>query len=120
MNDSAITKEAIGRRLEAVREALKYRDRPALAAVLGISAHRIGQFERGERAPDLETLSRYHAMANVDLNWLVTGEGEMLSAPAAVVVGREADLLAGFRKLPDDRQLDLLEILAMNLKRVGR
>lgn len=63
-------------------------------------------------------LGVYRSRFNVNLNWLINGDGEMFETPTPVS-GRAAQLLADFEGLPEERQLDILDIVAINLKRAG-
>lgn len=42
---------------------------------MGISDSTLGNYERDQRIPDAEFLARLRDRANVDLNWLVSGQG---------------------------------------------
>jgi transcriptional regulator with XRE-family HTH domain len=48
-----------------------------LADNLGISANSINNYENGRRKPNFEFLELLVQVYNVNLNWLITGKGEM-------------------------------------------
>jgi len=52
-------------------------DRVAFAKKLGVSKNSVAHYERGERTPDASVLQAYFDRFSVNLNWLVSGEGEM-------------------------------------------
>ncbi|WP_246449047.1 S24 family peptidase [Paracoccus amoyensis] len=53
------------------------RDRKAFAEDLGINAETLGGYERGDSLPDQWFLLDYKKRFSVNLDWLLTGEGEM-------------------------------------------
>lgn len=73
----------MGRRLREVRDALGVAERDAFAADLRISKSAVAHYERGERTPDADVLALYRQRFSVNINWIVTGEGEMFDDPAA-------------------------------------
>jgi phage repressor protein C with HTH and peptisase S24 domain len=80
MARKAISKTPIGQRLSAVREALKYPSRAALAAELEMNPETLGGYERGDSNPDLDLLGLYSQRFSVNLNWVLTGEGDMFAS----------------------------------------
>lgn len=48
-----------------------------LANKLGVSLTSIQQYEAGTRKPNYEFLEKIHSILNINLNWLVSGKGEM-------------------------------------------
>jgi len=52
-----------------------------MADKLGISISTIARIERGESQPDAELLQKMRDLWKVNLNWLLTGEGEMFLKP---------------------------------------
>ncbi|MGV8939057.1 MAG: helix-turn-helix domain-containing protein [Allorhizobium sp.] len=87
-------KTALGSRLRAVRERLRYEEREEFAAKLGISKSALAYYERGERVPDASTLAAYHEQFGVDVTWIVTGSGEMFNDPSkAPVSAYDAELV---------------------------
>lgn len=53
-------------------------DRDMFAERTGISKSTIANYERGDRVPDASMLLLYRDAWGVDLNWLVTGEGDRM------------------------------------------
>ena len=52
-----------------------------MADRLGIPSRTLGGYERGERTPSIELLSQLYKVFNININWFVSGEGEMVNAP---------------------------------------
>lgn len=49
---------------------------------LEMSASTLTGYERSERTPSLQLFTQLYKKLNVNLNWLVSGEGEMFNANA--------------------------------------
>lgn len=78
-------KTPLAARLRDVRRRLGDPDRDVFAAELNISKSSIAHYERGERTPDAEVLAAYNAKHAINMNWLITGEGDMFSSPASAL-----------------------------------
>lgn len=50
---------------------------------MGISKQALANYERGERIPDATVLETYRAAYGVNLNWLLSGMGNMMDATPA-------------------------------------
>lgn len=48
-----------------------------MADKLGVSQGSIAQYESGKREPNFRFISRLNEVLNVNLNWFVSGQGEM-------------------------------------------
>ncbi|MGV1939488.1 S24 family peptidase [Agrobacterium sp. 22-211-1] len=79
MARAAISKTPLGQRLTQVREALGFPHRKAFAEKLEMNAETLGGYERGDSAPDLEFLATYKQRFSVNMDWLITGDGDMFS-----------------------------------------
>jgi transcriptional regulator with XRE-family HTH domain len=66
------------------RLTAEFGSRYALAKLSGVPASTLQSYEAGSK-PGIEALTRLATAANVDLNWLLTGKGEM--RPAGLVSG---------------------------------
>lgn len=52
-----------------------------MAEKLGIPSRTLGGYERGERTPSIELLAQLYKVFNININWFVSGEGEMINPP---------------------------------------
>ena len=81
-------KTELGQRLTEVRESLGYKKRKEFADLLQIHPETLGSYERGIREPDSEFYSNYNQRFSININWLLTGSGEMFidaaNAPASI------------------------------------
>lgn len=80
-------KTPLGARLRDVRRHFDDQDRDEFSARLGFSKASLAYYERGERSPDSNVLAAYRDVLGVNVNWLLSGEGEVfedaLKAPQA-------------------------------------
>lgn len=53
-----------------------------MAELLGIPVDTLGTYERGVSEPGINLLAIYRSRFGINLNWLATGEGEMLERAA--------------------------------------
>lgn len=51
------------------------------AKEIGIAFRAYTSYERGNRKPSFEYLNIVFVKYNINLNWLITGEGEMFNVP---------------------------------------
>lgn len=65
-------------RLRDVRRRNGDPDRSEFAEKLGISVTALATYERGEREPSVSVLAGYRKNFGVNVDWLITGHGEML------------------------------------------
>lgn len=76
-------KTPLGQRLSDVRKKLGFPERPHFADHLGVPKETLGNYERGDREPNAELLTIYRRRFGVNLNWVITGEGDMFDAGAS-------------------------------------
>lgn len=75
---------------------------PEMAAKLGMTARPYQDYEAGKRLPGGEALQAL-ADIGVNLNWLLTGDGQMLcAAPPAAAPALDEQLLAETLRVVDD------------------
>lgn len=92
---------AVAERLRSVREFFRVAQ-PDFAEKCGVSIRAYQDYEAGKRLPGSETLQAL-AEAGIDLNWLLTGTGQMLrDAPSALPSPLDEQLLAETLRLVDD------------------
>lgn len=70
----------IGERIKQVRNALRLKQ-VEMAKALRLNPSAISQIESAKTNPSLETISEIGNVYNVDLHWLITGEGKMFNTP---------------------------------------
>ncbi len=75
-------KTALGQRLREVRKRSGDMDRESFAATLGVSAKTLANYERGDNEPPSSVLCMYRDTYSINLNWLLSGDGEMLNGAA--------------------------------------
>jgi hypothetical protein len=82
----------------------------ALSVGLGVSTPTISAW-RQRNSPPYELCVQIAQERGVDLNWLLTGEGEMMKREAQGndLTPREAALLDNYRHVEDDRDKSLIE-----------
>ena len=66
--------------LKKLRKKLRY-SIDELASLLDIPSRTLGGYERNERVPSIDLAVKLKNKLNVNLNWLVSGEGQMFNAP---------------------------------------
>lgn len=65
--------------LKMVRQALDL-SVAKMAKQLDMSASTLTSYERGERTPSVEFLTRLYKVFNINTNWFVSGDGIMFNA----------------------------------------
>ncbi|MEH3093352.1 MAG: helix-turn-helix domain-containing protein [Agrobacterium cavarae] len=72
----------IGNRLKTLRAELKFSNRDQFAEALGVPAKTLEKYEQGVSELPTKLLLHMRETFNVDLTWLITGAGLMLSTEA--------------------------------------
>ncbi|MCY1706461.1 helix-turn-helix domain-containing protein [Pannonibacter sp. SL95] len=72
-------KTPLARRLREIRRLINDMDRADFAETLGISLGALAYYERGDRTPDADVLLRYRLNFNANVDWLLTGQGDVFS-----------------------------------------
>ena len=70
----------IGKRLNQLRKTLNI-TQEKFSTQFAVSYRAYTSYERGERKPSFELLNVLYKNFNVNLNWLISGEGEMFNVP---------------------------------------
>ncbi|MCP4146211.1 MAG: helix-turn-helix transcriptional regulator [bacterium] len=78
-----LAKKEVGRRFRRFRESIE-KAQYELAEELGISQSTIANIERGKAFPNINYLHNFYHKYNLNINWLITGEGEMLTVLSPV------------------------------------
>ena len=93
------------------------------AQLLGTSKQVIARYERGENTPKITTVDHYAKVLGVSLQYLINEEctdrngnaTEEISPPAELTEGEEM-LLELFRKIPEEKQQTVLDMIRFALK----
>ena len=72
--------EMFGERLKKIRKNLTF-TQEKIACELGMAARTYASYERDENNPPYSMLLLLLQKYNVNLNWFVSGEGQMFNAP---------------------------------------
>ena len=75
-------KTPLAKRLRNVRRSLGDIDRVEFSKALGLSTNSVSRYERGEQEPSYSAFAAYCTVYGVNMNWLLTGEGEMFADPS--------------------------------------
>ena len=105
----------ISERLRQVCEAKNWKITD-FAEQAGIAYRTMQGYIGGEREPNAEGMSGI-AKAGVNLNWLVSGEGEMFQAvtPKNTISEQEEKLIADYRTMPEN----LKDAFAISFKEIS-
>ncbi|STP05437.1 transcriptional regulator [Haemophilus parainfluenzae] len=105
----------ISERLRQVCEAKNWKITD-FAEQAGIAYRTMQGYIGGEREPNAEGMSGI-AKAGVNLNWLVSGEGEMFQAvmPKNTISAQEEKLIADYRTMPEN----LKDAFAISFKEIS-
>lgn len=112
---NALHTEGLAQRFREMRGKLGFERQEDFAKSLGRSRNSISAYERGQAAPDGETLMRL-AQLGVNIQWLLTGQGAMRagddSLPAIAVA-------AGAAPLDEDLMAAIADGVAQTYKQEG-
>ncbi len=72
-------KTELGERLRGVRKRLAKPEpsREDFSKIVGSTKNSIANYERGDTLPDAAVLEKYNTQLHINLNWLLTGEGNV-------------------------------------------
>jgi bacteriophage CI repressor helix-turn-helix domain len=77
----------------------------AFSEISGIPYRSIQNYLRNEREPNVEALIRLKEAINIDINWLLTGEGKMYrNLPNDELKAKEQALINHYRIMSNDTQ----------------
>ena len=77
----------LGKRLRLLRKTIGVEDLKSFADAIGVSKTALFAYEKGERDPSARALSAYRDLYGADINWILTGAGEMFADTSAVPLG---------------------------------
>ncbi|WP_460029185.1 helix-turn-helix domain-containing protein [Mannheimia haemolytica] len=91
-----------------LREVMEYKglNIKAFAELLDMPYRTLQNYLLNERDPSVDVLIRVSKILNVDLNWLIRGEGEMFrsSTNESKLSEKEKQLISYYRKMSNDMQ----------------
>jgi len=85
--------DTLGKRLQKVRKMAGYSNQESFAEALGIKRSTYANYERDKFNPDSDVLEAMLKKLKVNLNWLLSGEGEMF-ANSNISIIRQAGSIA--------------------------
>lgn len=101
-----------------LREVMEYKglNIKAFAELLDVPYRTLQNYLLNERDPSAEVLIKVSNVLNVDLNWLMRGDGEMFrsSANASELSEKEKQLIKHYRKMSNDTQI-VFDMIFKNL-----
>lgn len=83
-----------------------------------ITSGALSKIENGKTTPSIVAFYKLSQVLECDMNWLATGSSSYLQNFS--ICKWEDELLNGFRKLSEEDQEELMEILEMKLRKVQR
>ncbi|MBN3005381.1 phage repressor protein C with HTH and peptisase S24 domain [Chromobacterium alkanivorans] len=94
--------EYLGKRLRFIRDAVLKEARDVTAQKLGISLVSLQNYEGGARKPSAVLVGKFSRLTGARLDWLLFGEGEVLSDEAGLRAGETIE-----RYAPWDTQVEV-------------
>ncbi|MCT8835800.1 helix-turn-helix domain-containing protein [Glaesserella parasuis] len=92
-----------------LREVMEYKglNIKTFAELLNVPYRTLQNYLLNERDPSAEVLIKISSVLNVDLNWLMRGEGEVFhcSTNESELNEKEKQLISYYRKMPNDTQM---------------
>lgn len=82
----------------------------------GITSGVLSRIENGKNVPSITIFYKLSEILECDMNWLATGIYANMQNLA--ICKNEELLINGFRKLPEEEQNELLEIMNMKLRKI--
>ncbi|EHO47715.1 helix-turn-helix domain-containing protein [Haemophilus sp. oral taxon 851] len=77
----------------------------AFSEISGIPYRSVQNYLRNEREPNVEALIKLKEAMNIDINWLLTGEGKMFRClPNDKLTEKEQALINHYRQMSSDVQ----------------
>ena len=93
------------------------------AQLLGTSKQVIARYEKGENTPKITTVDHYAKVLGVSLQYLINenctdrnGNDDTTKTPSATLTEGEEMLLDLFRKVPEEKQQAVLDMIRFALK----
>ena len=87
-----------------------------LGEILGINFQHVSKYERGEFIPTFENLIKFNRNFSLNINWLLTGEGQMYIEPNKAGYKITEDQANQIIRDEDEMLGEIIEVLRMNTK----
>jgi transcriptional regulator with XRE-family HTH domain len=97
-------------RLEMVRHSRRM-NQGEFAAFLGIEPGSYSDIKRGKNGISKNILYKLENKLNVNIQWILTGEGEMLRDDASVIASAGKEVLIPYTKMPTEGVNDYIDKL---------
>lgn len=110
----------IGKRIKEIRRIRKL-SQDDLGKLIGVSKQAISMYERGERSPDIDTLTKIAEVLNVDINTIIGKKSAVIKIPvlgkvaAGIPIEAVQDIL-DYEEISPDMVRDGSEYFALQLK----
>ena len=106
----------LGSRLKRAREARDIKTKRELSELTGLSEASISKLEGNQQDAKASTLNLLNEILDINLNWLITGKGEMFKTTIPHYDSFK-ELLMGEYDLSESQSLILIDIVANNTKK---
>lgn len=73
----------------------------AFAELMDMPLRSLHNYLSGEREPSIDLLIKINKILSININWLITGNGEMLQQPSDFTE-QEITLIKQYREMPDN------------------
>ncbi len=110
-NDKNISKKAVGKRFRRFRETIG-KAQHQMASELGISQSTIANIERGKAFPNISYLQHFISNYNLNINWLLSEEGEIRYCHGELVKDKYLELMA-LMNIPVIEQVILAKLIEL-------
>ena len=108
--------KSIGNRIKKKRTELKITQMQVYEKT-GISSGHLSCIENGKYLPSAQAILALSELLDCSTDWILKGESS-ISKIDDIILERERVMLDGFRQLPPEDRDEILEILAMKLRKV--
>lgn len=108
----------IGQRIKERRKELKI-TQTQIQQETSISSGNLSCIENGKYLPSAVALLELSKILDCSIDWMLTGKSS-ISENTSILDNEEAELLNGFRELPEDDKEELMGLLQLKLRKVKK
>lgn len=108
----------IGQRIKERRKELKI-TQTQIQQETSISSGNLSCIENGKYLPSAVALLELSKILDCSIDWMLTGKSS-ISESTSILDNEEAELLNGFRELPEDDKEELMGLLQLKLRKVKK